>query len=245
VDVDAGMALAPDARVVCVSPSHQYPLGRTLSLSRRHRLLDWVNIADAWIVEDDYDCEYRYQGRPLVSLQGLDTHDRVIYIGTFSKILFPGLRIGYMVVPPDLAQPFTNARAAMDKYVHIVNQIVLHEFMAEGYFSRHIRQMRAVYDERRQLCLDALAAELDGRLELGPSEAGMHVCGHMPPTISDRAVARCAEQRGIEVLPLSEFYLGETPHNGLILGYTGIQPERIRGGVEKLAQAIEDASTIF
>lgn len=240
LDVVQGILAAPDARVAYINPSRQYPLGETLSLTRRYQLLKWANEANAWIIEDDYDSEFRYSGRPLASLQGLDTSNRVIYIGTFSKVLFPGLRLGYIVVPASLSNAFTAARALIEKHPHVVNQMVLHEFMVEGHFNRHIRRMRTVYDERRQLCYDALKAELDGLLWLGPSDAGMHICGYLPDALSDLKLAKAAEHRDIEVLPLSEFYIGASHKNGLILGYTGIQPQYIRSGVQELARAIED-----
>lgn len=238
IDVAQGMLVAPDAKVAYVNPSRTYPLGETLSLARRYQLLNWANEANAWIVEDDYDSEFRYSGRPLASLQGLDTNNRVIYIGTFSKVLFPGLRLGYMVVPAALTHAFTAARALIEKHPHLVNQMVLHEFMVEGHFNRHIRRMRTVYDERRQLCYEALRSELDGLLQPGPSDAGMHICGYLPDAVSDLKLAKAAQQHAIEVLPLSEFYIGSAPRNGLILGYTAVQPQYIKTGVQELARVI-------
>ncbi|MBX3082095.1 MAG: PLP-dependent aminotransferase family protein [Anaerolineae bacterium] len=239
LNIEVGIELAPNARVAYVNPSRQYPLGVTLSLARRLKLLEWAARANAWIIEDDYDSEFRYSGRPLASLQGLDTTGRVIYIGTMSKIMFPALRIGYIIVPRELVAAFTAARGAMDKYPPMINQLALHEFMTEGHFNRHLRRMRAVYDERRGLCEDALNAELGGLIQLGTSDAGMHICGYLPPHMDDFAVAEAAEQHGIEVLPLSEFYLGPTQQHGLILGYTGISPDYIRVGVQTLAKVLE------
>ena len=131
--------------MVYVTPSHQFPLGVTMSLARRLALLEWVRRSGAWVIEDDYDSEFRYSGRPIAALQGLDFTGRVIYLGTFSKVLFPSLRLGYLILPPDLVEPFTNARALVDRHSPLIEQAVLADFIAEGHFARHIRRMRALY----------------------------------------------------------------------------------------------------
>ncbi|HEU4384056.1 MAG TPA: PLP-dependent aminotransferase family protein, partial [Anaeromyxobacteraceae bacterium] len=162
LDVEAGLARAPAARAACVTPSHQLPLGATMSAARRLRLLEWARRAGAWIVEDDYDSEYRYQSPPVAALHALDPDRRVIYVGTFSKVLFPALRIGYLVVPPDLVPAFVRAREAMDIFPAPVQQAALAEFVAEGHFARHLRRMRVLYRARRAALVEAL------RRELGP-----------------------------------------------------------------------------
>ena len=240
MNVAQAMALAPDARVAYINPSHQYPLGVTMSLARRYQLLEWAVERGAWIIEDDYDSEFRYTGRPLASVQGLDRHGVVIYIGTFSKTLFPGLRLGYMVVPRHVAASFAAARAVIDKYPQTINQIVLADFMAAGHFDRHLRRMRKLYDQKRLVLLEALQREMGDLLALGPSDAGMHICGYLPDELSDVQVVRAAEKRGIELLPLSEFYPGERQRNGIILGYTAIPLGQIGEGVKLLRMAIED-----
>lgn len=151
----AGVARAPDARLAYVTPSHQYPLGVTMSLARRLALLEWAERARAWVLEDDYDSEYRYAGRPLASLQGLDRAGRVCYIGTFSKVMFPSLRLGYLVAPPELAAAFAAARTIVDRHAPTVEQAALADFIIEGHFARHIRRMRALYAERQALLVEA------------------------------------------------------------------------------------------
>lgn len=240
MQVDEAIALAPNARVAFINPSHHYPLGVTMSLARRYQLLEWATARGAWIIEDDYDSEFRYAGRPLASVQGLDRQGVVIYIGTFSKTLFPGLRLGYMVVPRQVAASFAAGRAVIDKYPQTINQIVLAEFMAAGHFDRHVRRMRKLYDQKRMALLEALQREVGTLLELGPTDAGMHICGYLPDNISDVQVAKAAEKRGIELLPLSEFYPGEQRRNGIILGYTAIPLEQIAEGVKLLRGAIEE-----
>jgi GntR family transcriptional regulator/MocR family aminotransferase len=151
LDVAAGEVSSPAARLVYVTPSHQYPFGVTMSLPRRLALLKWASQAGAWVIEDDYDSEYRYAGRPLAALQGLDSEGRVIYLGTFSKVLFPALRLGYMVVPPDLVDAFMAARALSDRHCPVLDQAALADFIGDGHFARHIRRMRALYAERQAI----------------------------------------------------------------------------------------------
>ena len=237
-NVEAGIERAPQARLAYINPSHHYPLGVTMSLSRRYRLLQWAAEHQSWIMEDDYDSEFRYVGRPLPSVQGQDTHGLMIYIGTFSKTLFPGLRLGYMVVPKPFARQFAAARAVIDKYPHIINQMVLADFIAEGHFYRHLRKMRRLYNQRRMAMIDLLQRELGDFITLGPADTGMHICGYLPENIADHAVAASAARRGIEVLPLSDFYIGDEKRSGLILGYTAIPEAHMEAGTALLKQAI-------
>ncbi|MDQ3863770.1 MAG: PLP-dependent aminotransferase family protein, partial [Actinomycetota bacterium] len=180
IDVAAGAARATDARLAYVTPSHQYPLGVTMSLRRRLTLLAWANRSGAWVLEDDYDSEYRYSGRPLSSLQGLDEGGRVLYLGTFSKVLCPALRLGYLVVPPNLVDAVVAARALVDRHSPLMEQAVLAEFMAEGHLARHVRRMRLLYAERRDALVEAIKRELAGLIEVGPAEAGLHLVGWLP-----------------------------------------------------------------
>ena len=186
MDIAAGEAAAPEARMACVVPSHQYPLGVTMSLGRRLALLDWAARNDAWVLEDDYDSEYRYGGRPLAALQGLDQRDRVLYVGTFSRVLFPALRLAYLVVPPDLVGPFRAARAALDNHPPALAQPVLAAFMAEGRFAAHVRRMRRLYAARQRALLAAAEKHLDGLLTLGADESGMHLVAHLTPALAVR-----------------------------------------------------------
>lgn len=238
LDVSRGATLCPSARMVYISPSHHFPLGVTMSLARRLSLLEWASRAGAWILEDDYDSEYRYAGRPLAALQGLDKEGRVIYLGTFSKILFPSLRLGYMVIPPDLVDAFKNARAILSRFSPSIEQAVLTDFISEGHFTRHIRRMRALYRERQQCLIEAARRELEGAIELEPNEAGMHLVGRLPRGTDDRAVSREANRLGVEASALSMYYVERARLSGLILGYAGYDEREIRKGVRLLAAAL-------
>jgi GntR family transcriptional regulator/MocR family aminotransferase len=242
LSVEAGQALAPGARMACVAPSHQYPLGITMSLARRLALLEWARTADAFVLEDDYDSEYRYAGRPLAALQGLDADGRVIYVGTMSKIMFPGLRLGYMVVPTHLVEAFTAVRRITDTHPPMLAQPALAEFIADGRLAQHIRRMRALYAERQGRFLQLAGELLGGLLELAPAEAGMHLIGWLRRDLDDRAVSAAALRRGIEAPPLSAYYRGRPPRPGLLLGYAGIGEAETRQGLERLALAIREVA---
>lgn len=239
LDVAAGRRLAREARVVCVSPSHQFPLGVTMTLARRLELLRWSVRAGAWVVEDDYDSEYRYAGRPLMALQGLDQDRRVIYIGTFSKTLFPSLRLGYIVLPPDLVDTFLAARSLVDQQTPTVNELVLADFIDEGHFARHVRRMCSIYEERRDALIDAVDSELAGGLDLVPADTGLHLVGWLPDRCEDIAVFRAAGERGVRVLPLSILYDRPPERAGLALGYGAVPPESSPEAVRRLARAVE------
>lgn len=238
LDVAAGANICPSARLVYVSPSHHFPLGVTMSLARRLSLLEWASRAGAWILEDDYDSEYRYSGRPLAALQGLDKEGRVIYLGTFSKILFPSLRLGYMVVPPDLVEAFKNARAILSRFSPSIEQAVLTDFITEGHFASHIRRMRALYQERQQYLIDAARRELGNALELEPNEAGMHLVGRLPDGVDDLAASREANRLGVEAPALSLYCIERGRQSGLLLGYAGYDEREIRKGIRLLAAAL-------
>jgi GntR family transcriptional regulator/MocR family aminotransferase len=240
LDIQAGVKLEPRAKLVYVTPSHQYPLGVTMSLGRRLQLLEWVSHAGAWVLEDDYDSEYRYAGRPLASLQGLDRDARVIYLGTFSKVLMPGLRLGYVVAPPDLVSAFVGARALMDRNSAGVPQAVLKDFMLDGHFSRHIRRTRTLYTQRQELLLEAARKHLNGLLELEPAESGMHLIGWLPDGVCDVEASSEAAKYDVEALPLSAYSTRTLERPGLMLGYAAVEPDEIRDGVKRLAQALQE-----
>jgi GntR family transcriptional regulator/MocR family aminotransferase len=233
--VDVGITRAPDARLVYLTPSHQFPLGVTMSLTRRLALLDWAKRANAYILEDDYDSEYRFSGRPLAALQGLDDADRVIYIGTFSKVLFPALRVGYLVLPPPLVEPFLTVRRLIDIHTPMLEQAVLTDFIAEGHFTRHLRRMRTLYAERRAALLEAVS-ELP--LEIQSPEAGIHCIGWLPEELHERDVIRAASARDLDIWTVSRFSIEPLSKQGLILGYGGYSVDEIRDGVRRLAEAI-------
>lgn len=238
LDVAAGARLEPRARLIYVTPSHQFPLGMTMSLPRRLALLGWASRAGAWVVEDDYDSEYRYEGRPLASLQGLDNDGRVIYVGTFSKILFPSLRLGYMVAPASLVEPLVAARSTAGRQSPSVEQAVLTDFIEEGHFGRHIRRMRTLYRERQTALVKALRREAEDIFEVEPSAAGIHLVVWLPEGVDDREVSREALARGVEARPLSLFYAQRPRRGGFELGYAAFNESEIRRGVVQLAAAV-------
>lgn len=235
----AGPELETAPLVYC-TPSHQYPLGVTMSLERRIRLLEWARRRGAWVIEDDYDSEFRYQGRPLPSLQGLDAAGHVLYVGTFSKVLAPGLRVGFAVLPEGLVEPACRARLVMDRHVTLSVQAVLAEFMADGHLERHIARLRSVYDARRKALVESIEELLGGQATVVPGPAGLHLTVLLRPRISDVAVAERALGRGIQAPPLSTHFIGKPAWQGLVLGFAGATPEELRVGVEVLRDAIED-----
>jgi GntR family transcriptional regulator/MocR family aminotransferase len=236
--VAVGIDKCPDARMAYVTPSHQYPLGVTMSLSRRLALLDWARRADAWLLEDDYDSEYRYTGRPLPALQGLDSDGRTIYLGTFSKVLFPSLRLGYLVAPADLVDAFVAARALADRHPPSIEQAALTDFIADGHFARHIRRTRALYAERQAALLAAAHHELAGLIELHPAEAGMHLVGWLPQGMSDADISNRAARSGVDAPALSAYALEPLGRGGLLLGYAAVDQTEIRQAVQRLAMAL-------
>jgi GntR family transcriptional regulator / MocR family aminotransferase len=238
ISVADGIRQCPRARVAYVTPSHQFPLGVTMSLSRRLQLLRWADGAGAWVIEDDYDSELRYANRPLPALQGLDTRDAVVYVGTFSKILFPAVRIGYVVVPQSLVHTFAKIRLFADVHPPTFAQAVMADFLVEGHFERHIRRMRMLYGERQETLLDAVRRDLHGMMNASRADGGMHVLGWLQPGVDDAAATRQAAACGVDVLPLSCFSRLKTKQGALLLGYAGFAPEMIRDGVRRLAKAL-------
>jgi GntR family transcriptional regulator/MocR family aminotransferase len=238
LDVTAGMAVCARARAAYVTPSHQYPLGMTMSASRRLQLLDWARRTGAWVIEDDYDSEYRYESFPIGALQGLDRDARVIYIGTFSKVLFPSLRCGYLVIPLDLIPRFVAVREAMDIFPASLPQAALTDFINEGEFGRHLRRMRALYADRRETLVEALGRELGSDLSVIGDAAGMHLAVTARPRWPDHLVALRAAHRGLWVMPLSSCYLGKPTRRGLVLGYGGTTAAEIPSAVHRLRRVI-------
>jgi GntR family transcriptional regulator/MocR family aminotransferase len=240
LDAAAGIARCPRARAAYLTPSHQFPLGVTMSLARRLQLLEWAQATGAWLIEDDYDSEYRYESQPIGALQGLDRDARVIYIGTFSKVLFPALRVGYLVIPPDLVGRFSTVRAAMDLCPPALNQAVLADFIAEGHFARHLRRTRALYAERRSALVEALRRELP-LLEVVGAEAGFHLTAILAGRPGDLAISERAARDGLWAMPLSACYLGPPSQEGLVLGYGGIGVAQMPGAVRRLRRVLDAA----
>lgn len=237
LNVAAGISRESQARLAVVTPSHQATLGVTMSLARRLALLAWAKERRAWILEDDYDSEYRFAGRPLAALQGLDDAGRVIYIGTFSKVLFPTLRLGYLVAPPALVDALIATRQFIDLHIPALAQAVIADFMNDGYFTRHIRRMRQLYAGRRAALVATLKQELDGTLEAQAPEAGMHLVGWLPPGIDDRTASGRAAAHGVQTPPVSAFCLEPLQRGGLLLGYAAVNEREIAAGVRQLAAA--------
>src|ERR1700733_13772606 len=234
MNVSAGIKQCAKARAAYVTPSHQYPLGSTMSASRRMQLLNWAQVTGSWIIEDDYDSEYRFESIPISSLQGLDRNARVIYIGTFSKVLFPSLRLGYIVIPEDLVNPFIAVRSAMDIFPPYLYQETLNDFMREGHFARHIRKMRLLYSERRSALVANIREQLGPELEIQGTQAGMHLAVTLPKGLSDLEIAKRAASKGIWLWPLSPSYLGKFRRQGLILGFGNTAVEDMPHAVGQL-----------
>jgi GntR family transcriptional regulator/MocR family aminotransferase len=247
--VEEGIRLGADARLAVVSPSHQYPAGVTLSATRRLALLRWARARGAWIVEDDYDSYFRYAGRPMSALQGVDragAHGHVIYVGTFSKTVFPSLRLGFCVVPEPLVDVVTNARAIADRNSPMIDQAALAEFIARGQYERHLRRLRLVCEERYEAMRLHFERVLGEQLTLSAASAGTHVLGHFRGALSnDRGLAvrvsRLAAAEGMVVFPLSRYCVTPPAHDALVLGFGGLSPRRIAAGAERLAAILRRA----
>jgi GntR family transcriptional regulator/MocR family aminotransferase len=240
--VAALRAAGPRVRAVYVTPSHQYPLGPLMSAARRLELLEWAAQRNAWILEDDYDSDYRYVHHPLGAVQGLDGAGRVIYIGTFSKVLFPALRIGFLVVPPALWDAVVAAREALDIFPPAVSQLALAAFLAEGHFARHVRRTRAIYLERRAPLLDGLHRECDGLLAVHNADAGLHVSTLLADPLDDVDVTARMRERGLVATPLSTCCAGDAPRHRLLLGFGGTDVRRLAESTRALGNVLRSAS---
>lgn len=245
LNFDAATEIAPQAKLAYVTPSHHFPTGSTMSLQRRLELLLWAKSRNFWIIEDDYDSEFRYHGRPLPSLQGLNAYGRVIYCGTFNNVLFPGLRLDYAVLPHELIEPMLAARTTLDIHIATVNQAIIADFIQEGHFIRHIRRMRKHYAQRKDALVSALQEQSDGLIEIGNSNGGMHICVWLPDHIDDEQVHLAAAAEGIQVVPLSRFYRKQPKRMGLVLGFTACAEEDLYAGVAELVRIIKSSQVTF
>jgi GntR family transcriptional regulator/MocR family aminotransferase len=230
--------MAPNARLAYITPSHQNPLCVTMSLPRRRALLQWAEANGSWILEDDNASECRYHGRPLAALQGIDPNGRVMYAGTFSKVMFSSLRLGYLVVPPDLVQAFVRARELQDRQSAGLTQAVMADFMLEGHFSRHLRRMRTLYASRLELLLKAVRDHAPDLLEIPDLEGGVNRVGWLPPGVSDLEAVELLKPEGFACLPVSEFRMRPGGRNGLVLGFAGMTDESIEPAIRKLATVL-------
>lgn len=238
LSVDAGIRRAPSPRLVFVTPSHQCPLGTTMSIARRLQLLELARRTGAWIFEDDYDGEFRHAGRPVPSIQSLDTNGRVIYAGSFSKALFPALRLGYLVLPPALVDAFLSARVLSGRSSPTIDQAVVADFIYDGHFDRHIRRMRAAYRERQDALLAAAARHLDGLLTVEQTDAGLDAIGWLNG-IGDVDASEAAAEKNVVTVALSAFSIEGKLPDALVLGYGAFTPRQIHARAESLARALE------
>jgi len=243
IEVDDDGATVPpahltDVRLAYLTPGHQFPLGVCMSLSRRLAMLEWARRTGAILFEDDYDSEYRYAGKPMPALQGLDRHGVVLFAGSFSKVLFPGLRLGYLIVPPDLVERVTAVQSIRTRHAPMVTQAVLCDFIADGHFARHVRRMREVYAERLGVLLDAAREQLDGVLAITGVEAGLQTAAWLTAGHDAARVQALAAKRQVEVTPLGPYVSGSLRRQGLHLGFAAVDAREIRRGVSELAAAL-------
>ena len=238
--VEEGRNLRPDAKLAYVTPANQFPLGVVMSPHRRAELLDWASTRNAWIVEDEYDAEYRYSGPPVPSLQSQDRSGCVIYMGTFTKMLFNSLRLGFVVLPQRIVEPFAAARTFLDRHPPTLDQAILADFIMEGHFGHHVRRMRQTYARRRNVLCDASCGLAD-RLDVVQVASGMRTLGWVKTRQPDTQVALRARSLGLEVAALSEFTVRHTKPGALILGFAGCSAAELRRGVAVLAGALESS----
>ena len=226
-------------RLIYTTPSHQFPLGYTMSISRRIQVLQYASKNDCWIIEDDYDSEFRYSGNPLPSLQGMDKNSCVLYLGTFSKVLFPGLRLGYLVLPdPEMLNLFVSAKSMMDRQSPTFEQIITSQFLKEGYFTKHIRKMRILYKERQEFLIKEVEKEIGNLIKLKSSEAGMHLIAWLPENFDEIKISKKAKENNLIVYPVSEYVLKFKQKPGLFLGYTAFDKNKLKAGVQKLKKVL-------
>ncbi|HWW07661.1 PLP-dependent aminotransferase family protein [Collimonas sp.] len=224
--VEAGKRLSPNAKFAMVTPSHQSPLGVTLSLERRMALLEWASNAGSWIIEDDYDSEFRYQGRPLPALKSMDRNDRVIYSGTFSKVMFPGLRLAYFVAPVSAVARFQAVCYNLNAGCPYLFQAGVADFIAEGHFSRHLKKMRLLYADRRAVTSRVFQEILGDRIRIDLQPGGLHILAKLADHEDDVMLAGHARTAGLAVPPLSRWYINAKPQQGLLLGFANVIDEK-------------------
>ena len=243
--VTEGIRRAPHAKLIVVTPSHQYPLGVSMGLERRLELLDWANRNDVWIIEDDYNSEFRHQDSMIASLKSLDREQRVIYLGTFSKVMMPSLRLGYIVASERFVEIFTRGRARIDVHSSGVGQRALAEFMRQGHLLRHLRRMRTIYAERQQALMTAITTYLPDDLTVAPCATGLHLVAlftdRLQARMSDTEAARLLKAAGLHVQPLSQNHLERPIYSGLVLGYGRLKTEDAPRLIAKMARILDAA----
>jgi GntR family transcriptional regulator/MocR family aminotransferase len=242
LSVAEGIRREPRARLAFVTPARQLPLGVTMTLGRRLELLSWASDRRAWILEDDYDSEFRYATRPLASLQGLDSSGSVLFVGTFSKVMFPALRLGYLVVPESLVDPMAASRRVVDLCPPYLSQAVMADFMRDGHFERHIRRMRAIYQSRRRLFVELLERECAGLVDVDAPDSGMNLLAWLPPWMSEARATDALRAADLDVLPLSSCTIRRRLRPALVLGFSGIRETELRDGVARLRCVLEQVA---
>jgi GntR family transcriptional regulator/MocR family aminotransferase len=239
LSVKAGKKATSRVKFAYVTPAHQFPLGMTMSIERRLELLAWASEAGAFIIEDDYDSEYRFEGRPVPALQGLDRHDSVILLGTFNKLLFPSVRLGYAVLPPTLVDRFLAFRYGADLHGTGIDQAIMCDFIVEGHLGRHIRRMRELYGGRLAAMLEGGRKHLGGLLEIARIHAGLYTMGILKNGMTSEEAENAASAHAVETMGLHRFILGKSQVRGLLLGFAAFDEVRIRSGIADLAAALE------
>jgi GntR family transcriptional regulator/MocR family aminotransferase len=238
LSVSAGLRACANARGVFLTPAHQYPLGTTMSLERRMEVLKWAAHTGAFIIEDDYDSEYRFEGLPAPALQGLDRSSTVIFVGTFTKLLFPSLRLGYVVLPPSLIDVFVSFRRGTDLRSSSLDQAVLCDFIVDGHFGRHLRRMRELYARRLEVLLDSGRRYLTGLLEISDTKAGLYTAAFLQNGMTSRQAESIAAANGLETRALDRFTSKRHDPKGLLLGFAAFDEKAIRAGIVQLAAAL-------
>ena len=238
LSVSAGMKICPEAKGAYITPAHQFPLGMTMSLERRMALLSWAARAGAFVIEDDYDSEYRFEGPPVPAVQSLDNHSSVIFIGSFSKTLFPALRVGYVVLPAALVEPFVALRYRTDFRNSSFDQAVLCDFIVDGHLARHLRRMRILYAERLETLMQGAKQHLGGLLEISNVSAGLYTIGYLKNGMTSRQAEKLAAAQGVEVLAVDRCTLRRPDPNALLLGFGGFDELAIQQGLIRLAKAL-------
>lgn len=239
IEVDRLLAQPHSARAVYLTPSHQFPTGTTLSLERRLALIEWAEREQAWIIEDDYDSEFHYAGKPTACVQGLDAHERTLYIGTFTKSLFPGLRVGYLVLPPALVEPMTIARSLQDGHTASIAQLTLARFISGGHFGAYVRSMRNLYAERLALLAELLERRLGGLVQPRVPAGGLQMPCLLSAALEESTAIAAARGAGIELLGLSGLYVTRPPQPGFLMGFAAYTTDELERAVDGLARSLE------
>jgi GntR family transcriptional regulator/MocR family aminotransferase len=243
MDVDYLLRYHADARFAIVTPTHHSPLAVTLSLPRKHQLLEWAQHNDSWIIEDDYDGEFHYTRKVIPALKSLDVHDRVIYTGTFSKTMMPAMRVGYLVMPKETIARFSELGEILETGMSLLPQKILAQFLSEGHFYRHIKKMRTLYQQRRRMMLDALQTCFPDVFDFELTDGGMHIVAFLPRGTQDAALAEIWQRHQLRVLPLSGWYMQTQKRYGLVIGYTNIRS--VEQARELLQRTVQETRTLL